>query len=100
MVNFKKLFNLQFFELFLKMKFFAKSDEISGSEEKIYTIKQLFGQTETSLEVFTRSLAQKLNQNFSVHKSLLISIGIKKDQIDNLSLLKAIEKNILESFQQ
>ncbi|RNA30987.1 hypothetical protein BpHYR1_036099 [Brachionus plicatilis] len=80
--------------------FFAKSDKISNLEERIYNIRQLFGQAETSLEVFTRSLVQKLNQKFSIQKSLLVSIGVKKDQIENLSLLKAIEKNILESFQQ
>ncbi|CAF0966418.1 unnamed protein product [Brachionus calyciflorus] len=77
---------------------FAKSEKVSGLAERIFTIKQLFGQSEITLEVFSRSLAEKLYKLFSIEKPILLSIGIKKDQLENLNLFKAIEKNILELF--
>jgi hypothetical protein len=74
----------------------VKADKVA--DETIFTIKNIFGQYESSLHVFSRSLAENISKKFSSTKPLLISLGLKKEQLEKFDLLKFIESNILESY--
>ncbi len=74
----------------------VKADKVA--DETIFTVKNLFGQYESSLHVFCRSLAENLSKKFSLSKPLLISLGLRKQQLEKFDLLKQIETNILESY--
>lgn len=71
---------------------------MSAIDNNIYSVKNLFGQFETPLQVFARSLAEKLKIKHSIDKPILINIGLRKDQIENFSLLKQIENQIVQSY--
>jgi hypothetical protein len=58
----------------------------------------LFGPEESLLEVFGRSLAEKLKRQHSVSKPLLLSIGIEKKQFENIDLFHSFEKAILDFY--
>ncbi len=74
----------------------VKTDKVA--DDTIFTIKNLFGQYESSLHVFCRSLSENLLKKFSSTKPLLISLGLKKEQLEKFDLLKFIETNIIESY--
>jgi len=81
---------------------FVKSEKvIDGTGEVIYTVKNLLGQCEPNLDVFARSLAEKIDTTVNkdkTRKSLIVSIGLKKDKFSHLDLLKFYEKQIVESY--
>jgi hypothetical protein len=61
-------------------------------------VKNLFGQLEPLLQVFVRSLAEKLLTKLKISKPLLVSVGVTKEQLSNSNLFKDYEEKILESL--
>lgn len=81
----------------MQKKVFAKAEKTEGiSEETIFTVKNLFGQFEAILQVFVRSLAEKVLTKLNISKPLLVSIGVTKEQLKNSNLFKNYEEKILE----
>lgn len=74
----------------------VKSEKVA--EETIYTVKNLFGQYESSLHVFCRSLAEKILTKRSITKPILVTIGIKKEHLERFDLFKFLETQIIESY--
>lgn len=78
-----------------------RSEKVPGqTDNAIYTVKNLFGQLENSYQAFARSLAEKLKLQQNLTKPILISIGLKKDQIENFNLLKYYESKIIEFYRR
>ena len=75
------------------------ASNLNQPNEIIYCVKNLFGQEEPLLLVFARSLAEKLRVKYSITKPLLVSIGISKDQLNQVDLLKEFEKTIEQQLQ-
>jgi hypothetical protein len=76
----------------------VKSEKVA--DDTIYTVKNLFGQAESNLSVFCRSLAEQLREKHLLNKPILISIGLKKEQIERFDILKFLEAEIIKSYKQ
>jgi len=66
----------------------------------IYKVNNLFGKEETILEVFCRSLFEKLKKNNSLEKTLLVSIAVERETLNNLNFFKTIEKALVNFYKQ
>ena len=77
----------------------GKSEKVPGPEDNtVYTVKNLFGQFEPSLNCFARSLVEKLNTVHSVKKPVLVSVSLAKEQLVDIALLKHLESQVLASY--
>lgn len=85
--------------IFFLIKLFVRSEKVPGpAEETIYSIKNLFGQFESILQVFARSLAEKFLTKLSLNKPILLSVGVKRAHLDKVDLFKYYEEKILEFY--
>jgi hypothetical protein len=77
----------------------AKVEKTSASpiEDSVYTVRNLFGQSEPLLEVFARSLVEKLNNS---SKPLLLAVGLTRHHLNKATLFKSYEKEIVAIFKQ
>ena len=64
----------------------------------LYTVKNLFGQFEPTINVFARSLVEKLYSQHSVSKPVLFSVSVAKSDLNNIDLFKYFESQVLELY--
>jgi hypothetical protein len=75
----------------------ARTSSSSIDSQIVYSAKTLFGREEPLQEVFARSLLEKLRIKFKIQKSILVTIGLPKEQLNNKTL-KLYEDLILSSL--
>ncbi len=79
---------------FFQKKITVKSEPVGN--ETIYRVDTLFGQEEYLLEVFARNLTESLKISHSIHKQLVLFLGIHKSDFENIKFFKTCEKAILD----
>jgi hypothetical protein len=76
----------------------AEGDASQPGEQAVYTVKTLFGEEQSLLEVFARSLAQSLRKTRQLCKPVLIAVSVNKKLLNDINTFRELEKIILELF--
>ena len=74
----------------------VKPEQVTN--DLIFSVKTLFGQEESILQVFVRNLAEEFNKRHSVIKPILVAVGLDRKHFENIQLFRTCQKAILHFY--